>query len=494
MAGSVRYDPEMIVSSDPEEQPAGSKGTTAKHDSKAPQALLEFMVTGWGATDGPAGQPISGIDLYQARRGELSERFPGQLMIIPSGVPKTRANDTEFRFRPATDYLYLVGDGEPDEVLVLEPLAEGGHRIVLFAEPKSDFKTTGFFTDRNGEFWVGPRRGLAATSSRFGVDTRPISDLEQLVRAHDRGLVLRGFDPRVDQLAKDLAGDDQELLTHLSEMRLRKDPLEIELLQEAVDLTAQAFADVVRALPRARSERDVEVAFFKRAREEGNDTGYLTIAAAGSHATILHWSQNTGDLRPGELLLLDAGVESNRYYTADVTRTMPISGRFSEDQRRIYELVWRAQQAGIAAVKPGADFQEPNRAAQAVLAHGLEEMGILPVGADESLRPESQLHRRYTIHGVSHMLGLDVHDCANSRQQNYPEGKLEVGMVLTVEPGLYFQTNDLTVPEHLRGIGVRIEDDVVVTEAGCRVLSAGLPSHPDEVERWMAEIWATHPN
>jgi Xaa-Pro aminopeptidase len=490
----VRYDPEVIASSDTEEESQQPQGTTAKHDRKPPQALLEFMVTGWGAVDVSAGDPISGVELYQARRRDLSERFPGQLMVIPSGVPRTRANDTEFRFRPATDYLYLVGDGEPDEVLVLEPQVEGGHRILLFAEPKSDFKTTEFFTDRNGEFWVGPRRGLTATANRFGLEARPIAGLEELVRAHDRGLVLRGFDPRVDRMAQDLAGDDEELITHLSEMRLRKDPLEIELLQEAVDLTAAAFADVVAALPQATRERDVEVAFFKRAREAGNDTGYLTIAAAGSHATIMHWSQNTGDLRRGDLLLLDAGVESNRYYTADVTRTLPINGKFSADQRHIYELVWRAQQAGIAAVKPGADFQEPNRAAQAVLAQGLAEMGILPVGAEESLRPESQLHRRYTIHGVSHMLGLDVHDCANARQEHYPEGRLEVGMVLTVEPGLYFQPHDLTVPEQLRGIGVRIEDDVVVTETGCRVLSAGLPSHPDELERWMAGIWAASPD
>jgi len=257
-----------------------------------------------------------------------------------------------------------------------------------------------------------------------------------------------------------------------------------------VDMTRLAFEDVVRALPEAKTERDIEVAFFARARRQGNDTGYLTIAAAGSHATILHWSHNTGQVRPGELLLLDAGVESNRYYTADVTRTLPINGHFTPAQRRVYELVWQAQQAGFAAIRPGADFLAPNRAAQAVLASGLEAMGILPVSAEESLRSDQQLHQRYTLHGVSHMLGLDVHDCAHARQESYPEGRLEVGMVLTVEPGLYFQPHDGTVPPELRGIGVRIEDDVVVTKDGCQVLSAGLPSHPDQVEAWMAAIWA----
>ncbi|MHB8324755.1 MAG: M24B family metallopeptidase, partial [Candidatus Dormibacteria bacterium] len=302
--------------------------------------------------------------------------------------------------------------------------------------------------------------------------------------------VLRGVDARVDSLAQDLAGPDQELKTHLSEMRLIKDGLEVELLQEAVDLTRLAFEDVIQALPECGTERDVEVAFFRRARSQGNDTGYLTIAAAGSHATVLHWSQNTGEVRPGELLLLDAGVESNRFYTADVTRTLPISGRFSPAQRRVYELVWQAQRAAFAAVRPGEDFLAPNRAAQAVLAKGLEEMGILPITAEESLRRDSQLHQRYTLHGVSHMLGLDVHDCAHARQDHYPEGPLKEGMVLTVEPGLYFQPHDATVPAEMRGIGVRIEDDVVVTKDGCRILSSGLPSQPDEVEAWMAELWA----
>ncbi len=435
--------------------------------------------------------PISGVELYQARRRALSEHFPGLLVVVPSGVGQTRANDTEYRFRPATDFVYLVGEGEPDEVLVLEPLADGGHRARLYAEPEADFSRSDFFTDRvKGVFWVGPRRGLAATSTRFGIEARPVAELEQAIHAHDRGVVLRGVDARVDSMAQDLAGPDHELKTRLSELRLIKDRLEVELLQEAVDLTRSAFEDVVRALPECRTERDVEVAFFRRARSQGNDTGYLTIAAAGSHATVLHWSHNTGQVRPGELLLLDAGVESNRFYTADVTRTLPISGRFSPAQRRVYELVWRAQQAGFAAVRPGDDFLAPNRAAQAVLAKGLEEMGILPITAEESLRRDSQLHQRYTLHGVSHMLGLDVHDCAHARQDRYPEGRLEEGMVLTVEPGLYFQPHDTTVPAEMRGIGVRIEDDVVVTEDGCRILSSRLPSQPDEVEAWMAEIWA----
>jgi len=449
------------------------------------------MTKGWAKPSEAPVPLITGADSYQTRREEVSQSFPGMLIVVPAGVEKVRANDTTYPFRAATDYLYLVGEGEPDEVLVMEPLEGGGHRAVLFAEPSADFSRSDFFTDRvKGALWVGPGRGLQATESHLGIVARPITELAQVVAGHDQGVVLRGLDPTVDRLASDLAGPDEQLAARLSELRLVKDPLEIEFIEEACDLTRQGFEDVVRALPRARSERDVEVAFFARARSAGNDTGYSTIAAAGSHATILHWSHNTGEVLPGQLLLLDAGVESNRYYTADVTRTMPINGHFSPAQRRVYQLVYEAQAAAFAEVRPGNDFLAPNRAAMAVLARGLEQMGLLPVSADESLQKQSQLHQRYTLHKVSHMLGLDVHDCARARQESYHLGTLRPGMVLTVEPGLYFQPDDLTVPDELRGLGVRIEDDVVVTEGGYRLLSTGLPSHPDEVESWMAELWA----
>ena len=469
----------------------GQDLSRAAHDQSPPQALLEFMTTGWEVPAPVAAQPISGVDTYQARREALSQRFPGMLLVVPAGVQKVRANDTTYPFRPATDYLYLVGEAEADDVLVMAPLEGGGHRAEVFAEPDADFSTSAFFTDRaKGVFWVGPSRGLGVTEGRLGVNARPIAELPEAISGYDQGAVLRDVDPKVDQLASDLAGPDRELQAHLAEMRLVKDQLEVGLLQEACDLTRKAFEDVVRALPGARTERDVEVAFFARARAGGNDTGYSTIAAAGSHATILHWTHNDGQLRPGDLLLLDAGVETNRFYTADITRTMPVSGRFSPVQRRIYQLVYDAQQAAFAEVRPGNEFLAPNRAAMQVLARGLDAMELLPVSVEESLEKESQLHQRYTLHGVSHMLGLDVHDCARAREETYRLGELKAGMVLTVEPGLYFQERDLTVPEELRGIGVRIEDDVVVTETGYRLLSQGLPSAPDALERWMAGIWA----
>ena len=177
-------------------------------------------------------------------------------------------------------------------------------------------------------------------------------------------------------------------------------------------------------------------------------------------------------------------------YTADITRTLPVNGKFSEAQRKLYMLVFEAQKAGFAAVKPGAKFKDINAAAHAVLAKGLEELGVLPVSAEESLKPEVGLHRRWTIHGVSHMLGLDVHDCDHARTTQYRDGVLQAGMILTVEPGLYIHEDDELFPAQYRGIGIRIEDDVLVTETGCRNLSKNLPSHPDEIEVWMANLTA----
>jgi Xaa-Pro aminopeptidase len=347
-----------------------------------------------------------------------------------------------------------------------------------------DRSTPAFFSDRvYGELWVGPRPSLEATSALLGIECRPLEQLEKLSGA---ARVVRGYDRAVEERFDTDEEKDAELAQFLSELRLVKDEHEVQQLQEAVDATVRGFEDAVRAMGQAvrTSERYLEGVFGLRARVEGNDVGYSSICAAGPHACTLHWTDNDGPVREGELVLLDMGVEGHELYTADVTRTLPVSGTFTPRQREVYDLVFRAQEAGIAACRPGADFLAPHRAAMEVLAHGLQEMGILD-DAEAALREDSQLYRRYTLHGVSHMLGIDVHDCAHARDDVYRKGTLEPGYVLTVEPGLYFQPDDLTVPEDLRGIGVRIEDDVVITADGCRNLSAALPREAGEVEAWV---------
>ena len=210
--------------------------------------------------------------------------------------------------------------------------------------------------------------------------------------------------------------------------------------------------------------------------------------AAGSHACVLHWIKNDGDVLPGDLVLIDAGVEVDSHYTADITRTFPVNGKFTEAQRKIYMIVYKAQSAGIAAVKPGARFKDYHNACMVEIAKGAAELGVLPVSIEESLLPESGLHRRWQFHGSGHHLGIDVHDCAHARKDQYADAVLEPGMILTVEPGFYIQTDDTLFPEEYRGIGVRIEDDILVTESGCKILSNALPRHPDEVEAYMAKI------
>jgi Xaa-Pro aminopeptidase len=464
----------------------------ASHDSATPPALLSFMRKGWRPAARKLPTPLSAAKVFKARRKALSRHFRGEALFIPTGHEKVRANDTNYRFRPGSDFYYLTGNLEPDCVLALLP--EGsGHRHVLFVEPNPGRADATFYTDRaKGELWVGPRLGVQQSRARFGVDEcRGLPDLPQLLTRLRGGKVrvLRGHLPSLDGELPESPEADRELATVLSEMRLLKDELELRELSRAVAATHRGFEDVIRGLADTRGEREVEGIFNLRARVEGNDVGYGTIAAAGAHACILHWTRNDGPVRSGDLLLLDAGVEGNSLYTADITRTLPIRGKFNREQRKVYQLVYRAQQAAFAAARPGNDFLEPNRAAMQVLAQGLEALGILPMSAKEALAQENQFYKRYSLHNVSHMLGLDVHDCAKARQEAYKFGKLRPGMVLTIEPGLYFQLDDLTVPAKYRGIGVRIEDDIVITSRGHRNLSRAIPREASEVEDWMARLW-----
>lgn len=464
----------------------------ASHDSPWPPNFMDFMLTKWKPKSGKKTPKVRGIERFRARREALSAAYPGETLVIPTGHQKVRSNDTHYLFRPGSDFYYLTGNMEADCVLMLVPKGNQ-HESVLFVEPNPGRTDTTFFTDRNkGELWVGPRLGIPESRERYGVDRcAALADLQTILK-EARGTaglgvrVVRGFSDGVDN-ALPKTPRDAELATYLSEMRLIKDALEIAALKRACDSTRRGFEDVIRVLKKAKSEREVEGVFNMRARVEGNDVGYNTIAAAGHHACVLHWNDNNGPVTKKDLVLLDAGVEGNELYTADVTRTLPVSGKFNPAQKRVYELVLAAQAAAFKEVKPGRDFMAPNRAAMEVLAHGLEDMGILK-SAEEALKPENQFFKRYTLHNVSHMLGIDVHDCASARAQAYKFGALQAGMVLTVEPGLYFQKDDLTVPAKYRGIGVRIEDDVIVTKRGYEIISK-LPRTVKDVEKWMQSVW-----
>ncbi|CAM5544098.1 aminopeptidase P family protein [Streptomyces narbonensis] len=453
--------------------------------------LAENMKSGWADTELRDLAPIAQADKTAARRAALSARFPGERLVIPAGNLKTRSNDTEYAFRASTEYAYLTGDQTQDGVLVLEPARAGGHEATIYLLPRSDRENGEFWLDGQGELWVGRRHSLTEAEQLLGVPAKDVRELAaQLKEATGPVRAVRGHDAGIEAALTDkvTAERDEELRVYLSEARLIKDDFEVAELRKACEATARGFEDVVKVLDKAEatSERYIEGTFFLRARVEGNDIGYGSICAAGPHATTLHWVRNDGDVRSGDLLLLDAGVETNELYTADITRTLPINGRYTELQRKIYDAVYEAQEAGIAAVKPGAAYRDFHDAAQRVLAEKLVEWGLVEGPVERVL--ELGLQRRWTLHGTGHMLGMDVHDCAAARTEAYVDTTLAPGMCLTVEPGLYFQADDLTVPEEYRGIGVRIEDDILVTEDGNVNLSDALPRRSEEVEAWMAGL------
>ena len=477
-----------------ESQKAAINNPERAHDVPPSEIFSEFMKSGWLPTplDGVVRDEV--IQYCVIRRAQLSDSFIGTRLVIPSGSAKQRSNDTDYLYRPHSAFAYYTGvqgvEAQPDSVLVMEP-NDGGHEPILFINPRSTRETEAFYQDaKNGELWVGRRFTTDEASQRYGIEVREVKDLPKFLKGKPAA-ALHDYDAVVDSVVKSHARSE-ELVNFVSAARLIKDEYEIAQMQKAVDATHRGFNDVISALPAAintpRGERVVESAFYGRARIEGNDCGYNTIAASGSHACILHWTRNDGDINPGQLLLLDAGVELDSYYTADITRTLPITGRFTPAQRSLYMLVYEAQKAGIAAVKAGVPFLAINQASHTVLAQGLIDLGVLSMSIEEVMDPKFGLHKRWTLHGVSHMLGMDVHDCAQAREDQYRDALLQVGMCLTVEPGLYIQPDDELFPAEYRGIGIRIEDDVVVTEDGCINLSENIPHHPDEIEAWMASL------
>lgn len=439
-----------------------------------PRGFLDAISTGWAERPEslPAARPQAAF--AAARRDKLSAAFPGKRVVIEAGSLKQRSNDTDYPYRAHSAFAHLTGwaaDSEPDSVLVFEP-TDAGHDVTLYFRERADRTTTEFYADATvGEFWIGPRPSLAGVAADLAVATDHLAAFA----ATDEDVTLA----------------DADLDRFVSELRLVKDEYEIAEMRRAVDITARGFDDIIAALPdaaaHARGERVVEGVFHRRAREDGNGEGYDTISASGPHACYLHWTRNDGAVIPGDLILVDAGVEADSLYTADITRTLPVNGTFSDVQRRVYETVLEAANAAFAAARPGVKFREVHEAAMAVIAQRTAEWGLLPVTAEEALDADAGgQHRRYMVHGTSHHLGIDVHDCAQARREMYYDGVLEPGMVFTIEPGLYFQIDDLTVPEELRGIGVRIEDDIVMTADGPVNLSADIPRTVSDIEAWIA--------
>jgi Xaa-Pro aminopeptidase len=472
--------------------PSQATDGDAADDGRLPRlaelpSFAEYMSQGWDTPDRTPPVVPGAADAAAAHRKRLAAELPGQPVIAAAGRAPVRANDTSYDFRPGSDFCWLTGcPGVEDAVAVLD-----GGTAVLYIPPPAYPGDVQFFSNAaHGELWVGAAPGLDDWSAALGIEVRPLTALDDdlaglsglsgaLVTGDlDTGVARRhGLEP------------SEELARTLAELRMIKDEWEIGELRAAVDRTVQGFAAVVREFPAAMAgggERWLQGTFDRHARTYGNAPGYATIVGSGKHAPTLHWVRCDGPVQAGDLVLLDMGVETRSYYTADVTRTFPAAGRFTAAQRQVHDLVEKSHRAGLAAVRPGRRFTDFHHAAMEVIARGLADWGLLPVSVDEALSPQGQQHRRYLVCGIGHHLGLDVHDCAGSRREAYQGARMTPGMVLTVEPGLYFHAHDRTVPPELRGIGARIEDDLLVTAGGAEVLSAELPLSAAGLEEWAA--------
>lgn len=455
--------------------------------SAAP-GFVGWMETGWGAADREPRLPVGAAEAAQQHRARLSEMLPGETLVVAAGRAHVRVNDNFHDFRADSDFLWLVGYAVEDAVLTLTPVA-GGHDATLYVTPPARPGDPAFHSSAShGELWVGPQPGATELEAALGLSVKALSDLE----VADHALIAGHHVVAAGAGAK-LGGRPRSVMLArvLSELRMFKDEWELSELRSAVRHTVDGFAAVRREIPVAvesGGERWLQGTFDRHARTVGQAPGYATIVGAGAHAPILHWVRADGAIDPDALLLLDMGVENRSGYTADVTRTLPAGGRFSPAQREVHDLVERSHRAGLAAVGPGRDWVDFHVACMEVLANGLSDWGLLPVSVDEALSSSGQHHRRYIVCGVGHHLGLDVHDCGASGFDAYMGATLQQNMALTVEPGLYFHAWDETVPPELRGIGVRLEDDLVVTADGHEVLSADLPIEAGAIERWMDDV------
>ncbi|MBI5136209.1 MAG: aminopeptidase P N-terminal domain-containing protein [Nitrospirae bacterium] len=429
--------------------------------------------------------------VHARRRERFMAAIDGAIAIF-AGAPETvRSNDVHHRYRQESDFLYLTGFAEPGAYLVLDAGANR-HRYTLYVPPK----------DPAMERWTGRRAGVAGARRRFGADAAHeagtfFDHLARLLAGRDRVYLRLGYDAKVDQAVIDqiatMRGRSRagahgpaqvvDPTPILAEQRLLKSEAELDLLQRAVDITAQGHLAAMRALRPGMAEYEVEAEIeyhFRRAGAAG--PAYPTICGSGVNATILHYVENDRRMRRGDLLLIDAGAEYGGY-AGDVTRTIPVGGRFGEAQRAVYEVVLNANRVAIRRVRPGVTFDAVHHAAVRELTRGLVRLGLLT--GDPKKLIQDGAYRRFYMHRTSHWLGLDVHDVGRYYLDDHKPRPLEPGMVLTIEPGLYIDAAP-DIPKPFHGIGIRIEDDVLVTDGPARVLSAAIPKDVDAIERAMA--------
>jgi len=424
------------------------------------------------------------------RREEFMSRIDGGVAVFVSAPVATRNDDVEHEYRQSTDLYYLTGFEEPGAVAVLS--ADDEHPFVLFVQPK----------DREREVWNGRRVGVDGAVADYGADAAYSNEkldeelprlLGQADRIYHRWGVDHAFDVRLIKLMPRFRRERQrngkgptaivDPSEVLGEMRLIKTEQDLELLRRAVEISCDGHLAAIRSLRPGVYEHEIEAVLRYVFRKNGSQRpGYPPIVASGHNSTVLHYTTNNRRIEEGDLLLIDAGTEFG-YYTGDITRTFPASGSFTEEQASVYQVVLDAQLAAIEEIRPGADFYAPHNRAVRLLTEGLVRLGLLEGEVDKLI--EEREYRKFYMHGTSHWLGMDVHDAGPYKVSPDADRKLEPGMVLTVEPGLYIAEDLEGIGERYKGIGIRIEDDVLVTPGGNEVLSARVPKTIEEIEGLM---------
>jgi len=428
---------------------------------------------------------------YSRRRQRLMEQMaPNSLAIVSSAPSTVRNRDVEHPYRQDSDFYYLSGFDEEQAVLVLMP-GDEQHEFILFCQEKIPEQ----------EIWTGRRLSPEAAPAQLGADQAyAITDIDTVLPRlmEDKNTVYAtlGACPEFDhrligwinhvktQVRNGItAPRDISALDHLlHEMRLIKSEAEIALMRRAADISAEAHCRAMQTVQPGQFEYQLEAELMHTFMAAGSRwPAYPSIVGAGDNACILHYTRNDAEIKDGDLILIDAGCELD-YYASDITRTFPANGRFSKEQAALYQLVLDAQSAAIDAVRAGNPWQQPHDAAVQVLVDGLIELGLLAGSAEECI--EQETYRRFYMHKTGHWLGMDVHDVGEYRV-NGQSRTLEPGMVLTVEPGLYVAPDDQTVEACWRGIGIRIEDDVVVRDGPCDILTRNVPKTIADIEALM---------
>lgn len=432
-----------------------------------------------------------GPEEFRARRERFLESIGSGVAVLAAAPELVKSRDTEILYRQNSDFFYLTGFLEPGAVAVLTP-HDSAHRFTLFVRPR----------DPERETWNGRRAGVEGARQRYGADAAyPVEELDERLKALLEPADALWYAIRADGGEMDtrmlglLAGfratrpragkgpwDVRDPAQLLDRMRLIKEPGELAQMREAAQLAARGHLAAMRAGRPGVGEWELQALLDQtfRSHSATSGTSFPAIVGSAANATVLHYVTNDRRIEEGDLVLVDAGAEVG-FYCSDITRTFPASGRFSAPQRAVYEVVLRALEAAIDAVRPGAPVNGVHQAARRVLVQGMVDLGLLEGDPDTLI--EEEKFKRFFMHNTSHWLGLDVHDPGPYTEPDGEPVALLPGMVLTVEPGLYIPEDGDDIPAELRGIGIRLEDDVLVTEDGHEILTRAVPVDPDEVER-----------